>query len=428
MPPSNTANKGNFKEVLTWCFYDFGNSAFTTVIVTAFYVLYFKNIVFAHHAELGDLWWGISISLSMLAVALSSPILGAVADCSGTKKRFLMAYTGLCILFTAFLYFVGQGDYITAILFFILANIGFEGGLVFYNAFLPEISDRARMGRVSGWGWSLGYIGGICCLLLILPFAAHLKEGEEGLRLARLTFPIVALFFLLASLPTFLFLKEKAVAVRRPPGGSYLREGMSRLMDTLRRIRQYRDLMKFLLAFFVYQDAIVTVIVFTASYADQTLHFTPRENLLLILLVTPAAAVGAFVFGYAVDALGPKRTISLTLLFWILIVISAYFAQSKLQFLLVALSAGLFLGSTQSASRSLVGLFSPQRHHAEFFGFYAVSGKFSAILGPLTFGAISYLTGSQRLAILTIAVFFLLGLVLLQRVDERRGMLAATQS
>ena len=428
MTPSSNTTHTTRKEILGWCFYDFGNSAFTTVIVTAFYVLYFKNVVFADHMELGDLWWGISISLSMVIVALSSPVLGAVSDCSGTKKRFLMAYTGLCIFFTGLLYFVGRGDFFTAILFFVLANIGFEGAGVFYNAFLPEIADRRRMGRVSGWGWSLGYIGGIGCLLLILPLASQLKEGEVGVQAARLSFPVVALFFLLASLPAFLLLKERAGTVRLPPGGSYLREGFSRILSTLRRIRQYRDLMKFYLAFFIYQDAIVTIIAFTASYADQTLHFTTRENLLLILLVNPAAAVGAFVFGYVFDALGGKRTISLTLVFWVFVVISAYLVQTKLQFLLVALAAGLFLGSTQSASRSLVGLFSPQRHYAEFFGFYAVSGKFSAILGPLTFGVISYLTGSQRLAVLTIGVFFLLGLALLQRVDEKKGLLAATQS
>lgn len=413
------------KEVLGWCLYDFGNSAFTTVIVTAFYVLYFKNIVFAERPELGDLWWGASISLSMVLVAFSSPVLGAVADTSGAKKRFLMAYTALCVLFTALLYFVGRGDYLAAVLFFVLANIGFEGGLVFYNAFLPEISRRERMGRVSGWGWALGYVGGIFCLLLIIPLASQLKEGEAGLALARLTFPVVALFFLLASIPTFLLLKERPAAVALGPGGSYLREGFRRFTATLGRLRQYRDLMKFLLAFLIYQDAIVTVIAFTAAYADQTLHFSTRENLLLILMVNPAAAVGAFVFGYVFDALGGKRTISLTLVFWILVVISAYFAQSKGQFLAVALVAGLFLGSTQSASRSLVGLFAPKRHHAEFYGFYAVSGKFSAILGPTTFGAVSYLTGSQRLAVLAIGAFFLAGLLLLQWVDERQGVLAA---
>jgi UMF1 family MFS transporter len=415
------------KEILAWCLYDFANSSFTTVIVTAFYVLYFKNIVFAEATGLGDLWWGISISLSMIVVAISSPILGAVADCSGAKKRFMMGYTALCVVFTGSLYFVGRGDLVPGVLFFVLANIGFEGALVFYNAFLPEIAGRDDMGKVSGWGWSLGYFGGLSCLLLVIPFAAHLKEGETGLQLARLSFPIVALFFLITSLPTFLILRERAVAVSLPKGSSYVREGFRRLITTFRHIRQYRELLKFLLAFLVYEDAMITIITFTASYADQTLHFSTRENLLLILLVNPAAALGAFVFGYIFDRIGAKKTISWTLILWILVVIAAYFVQTKAQFWVVALIAGLVLGSTQSASRSLVGLFSPRHHNAEFFGFYAISGKFSAILGPLVFGTISAITQSQRWAVLSIGAFFLLGLVLLQWVDEQKGLEAATR-
>jgi UMF1 family MFS transporter len=416
------------KEILAWCFYDFANSSFTTVIVTAFYVLYFKNVVFAERTGMGDLWWGMSISLSMIVVALSSPILGAIADCSGTKKRFLLAYTGVCILFTSLLYFVGPGDVIPGVLFFVLANIGFEGALVFYNAFLPEIAGRHDMGKVSGWGWSIGYLGGITSLLLIIPLAAHLKEGEAGVQLARLTFPTIGLFILLASLPTFLILRERAVPLPLPAGSSYLREGARRLATTFRYIRRYRELLKFLLAFFVYEDAMITIIAFTASYADQTLHFTPRENLLMILLVNPAAAVGAFLFGYIFDKAGPKRTISWTLVLWIMVVVAAFFVQTKAQFLTVAMIAGLVLGSTQSASRGMVGLFSPRRHNAEFFGFYAVSGKVSAIIGPVVFGTISSVTQSQRLAVVSIAPFFLAGLIMLQWVDEQKGMQAAIQS
>ncbi len=415
------------KEILAWCLYDFAASSFTTVIVTAFYVLYFKNVVFGGDGGVGDLWWGISIALSMVVVAFSSPILGAIADFSGAKKRFLLGYTILSVIFTGLLYFVGRGDLIPGVLFFVLANIGFEGALVFYNAFLPEIAGRHEMGKVSGWGWSLGYFGGICCLLLVIPFAAQLKEGEAGLEMARLTFPIVALFFLLTSLPTFFILKERAVPIPLPAKSSYFQEGFRRLVNTFQQIRQYRELLKFLLAFWVYEDAMITIITFTASYADQTLHFTPAENLTLILLVNPAAALGAFVFGYIFDRVGAKKTISWTLILWIIVVIAAYFVQTKSQFWVVALIAGLVLGSTQSASRSLVGLFSPRHHNAEFFGFYAVSGKFSAIIGPLVFGVISSTTQSQRLAVLSIGVFFLLGLILLQWVDEQKGLEAATR-
>ena len=414
------------KEVLAWCVYDFGNSAYTTVIVTAFYVLYFKNVVFADTPHLGDLWWGISISLSMAFVALSSPILGAVADRTANRKKFLTAYTLLSVVCTGLLYFVGQGDLAAAVIIFVLANIGYEGASVFYNSFLPEIAERRHLGRVSGWGWSLGYLGGLACLLLIIPLASHLKEGEAGAQMARLTFPVVALFFLAGSLPALRLLRERAHPAILPAGISILRDGFQRFRRTLGQIRQYRELTRFLLAFFVYQDAMITIIAFTASFADQTLHFTARETLLMILLVNPAAALGAFLFGYFFDRVGGRKTISLTLLFWIVIVLAAALVQTKMQFLVLALIAGLFLGSTQSASRSLMGLFTPPKRTAEFFGFYAVSGKVSAIFGPLTFGLISSLTGNQRLAVLAIGVFFLVGFLLILRVDEEKGIRAAT--
>jgi len=413
-------------EIFAWCMYDFANSCFTTVIVTAFYVLYFKEVVIprGYPREEGDFFWGLNVSLSMLFVALSSPILGAVADYSGSKKKFLRFYSLQCIIFTGLLFFVQEGDIIPGMLFFILANIGFEGGIVFYNAFLPEISTSENIGRISGYGWALGYFGGLTCLLLVLPLVSG-GFTPENLLNCRLSFVVVALFFLIFSLPTFLFLKERAVPKAPPAGQSYIRAGFLMLYDTFREIKRYRELLKFLLAFFLYNDAIATIIAFSAAFAQDTLHFTVRENIILIIVINITAAIGAFLFGFLVDRIGAKRTISVTLLIWIVVVITAYFAQTKAAFWIIANIAGTAIGSSQSASRSLIGSFSPKEKSAEFFGFEAVCGRFSAIIGPLVFGTVSSLTGNQRYAVLSIGFFFVIGLILLQRVNEQEGIKAA---
>lgn len=405
--------------------YDFANSCFTTVIVTAFYVLYFKEVVIPKdYPQGGDFLWGLNVSLSMLFVALSSPILGAVADYSGAKKKFLRFYSLQCIIFTGLLFFVQEGDIMLGMLFFILANIGFEGGIVFYNAFLPEISTPDNIGRISGYGWALGYFGGLSCLLLVLPLVSG-GFTPDNLLNCRLSFLVVALFFLIFSLPTFIFLKERAIPRTPPVGQSYIRAGFSMLYDTFREIKKYRELLKFLLAFFLYNDAIATIIAFSAAFAQDTLHFTVKENIILIIVINITAAAGAFLFGFVVDRIGAKRTIGITLLIWIAVVAGAYLAQTKLHFWIIANIAGIAIGSSQSASRSLLGNFSPKEKSAEFFGFEAVCGRFSAIIGPLVFGTISSLTGNQRYAVLSIGFFFVTGLILLQWVNEQEGIRVA---
>jgi UMF1 family MFS transporter len=419
------AKKASNLEIFSWCMYDFANSSFTTVIVTAFYVLYFKEVVLKGYSpEEGDFFWGLNISLSMLFVALSSPILGAIADYSGAKKKFLRFYSLQCILFTALLFFVKEGDLLPGMLFFILANIGFEGGIVFYNAFLPEIATPENIGRISGYGWALGYLGGLASLVMVLPLV---KGGftQENLLNCRLSFVVIALCFLVFSLPTFIFLKERAVPRTPPAGQSYVQAGFSTLAGTFREIKRYRELLKFLLAFFLFNDAIATTIAFSAAYAQDTLHFTVSENITLIIVINITAAIGAFLFGFVVDRIGAKKTISITLLIWIMVVISAYFSETKTSFWIIANIAGTAIGASQSASRSLIGSFSPKERSAEFFGFEAVCGRFSAIFGPLVFGTVSSWTGNQRYAVLSIGFFFTLGLILLQRVNEKEGIEAA---
>lgn len=426
--PRISAAEAGKGEILAWCLYDFANSSFPTIIITVAYSVYFVEVV-ASPSSRGDFLWGLSYAMSMLLAALSAPILGAIADFSGAKKRFLAFFTGLSILATALLFFVGSGDLLPGILFFTLANYGFASSIVFYNAFLPEIAAEKDMGKVSGFGWALGYIGGLVSLALALPF---LRGGlqPENLRSFRLSFVIAAVHFLFFAFPLFLFLKERAIPRRGNLRGGilfYIHVGFVRLQATFREIRRFRELVKFLLAFFIYNDAIDTVFVFSSIYAKVTLHFSMAELALFFVIVQIPAALGAFGFGFLVDRIGAKRSISITLIIWTLVTVGVFFTASKMAFFLISIVASLASGSCQAASRSLVGLFTPRGKSAEFFGFLAVCGKFSAILGPLTFGAISSFTGSQKTAVLSVGFFFLLGLLLLQTVREEEGISAAKE-
>jgi UMF1 family MFS transporter len=412
-------------ELLAWCLYDFADSSFTTLIVTVAYGLYFRSVVAGHLGPRADLYWGISVAASMLVVAITSPVLGAIADLSGRKKLFLGLYAGTCVLFTALLASVGPGDLAAGMLLFIVANVGYEGAHVFYNGFLPEIATHAEMGRISGYGWATGYLGGLLALLLAHPFtrAGLSPEGTDRYRLA---FVVVAGFFLLFALPLFLLLRERAARAGPPPGG-YLRAGLTRIAGTFHAVRALGDLLRFLLAFFVYNDGIATVIAFAAIYAMHVIGFTVPQVTLLFVLMQTTAFAGAFAAGYLVDRVGARPTILLTLVLWCVVVAGAYLCTSVGAFYLVGAGASIGMGSTQTASRSLMALLIPAGRSAEFFGFYALTGKVSAVLGPYIYGLIAARAGSPRPAVLTMAVWFVAGVLLMLGVDVERGRAAAAR-
>jgi UMF1 family MFS transporter len=414
------------RERAAWCLYDFADSAFTTVVVTAFYVLYFKSVVVGD-AALGDWYWGLANAVSALALAGLAPLLGALADHTGSKRLFLRGCGLLMVTFTAALAWVGPGDVLLGSVLFILANIGFAGGVIFIDAFLPELAAPGRLGTLSGWRWGVGYVGGMLCLGVILPLARG-GFADSNLASARLVFPVVAAWYALFSLPAFLLLRERAE--RRPPapGTTLWSVGFTRVAGTFRHIRRYRELFKFLVAFWIYNDAIVTIIVFAAAYAGDTLGFTVAENLLLILCVNLPAALGSVAFGALLDRLGAKRTVVLTLLLWLGVVAGALLVTRKGSFLAVAALAGLGLGSCQSSSRALLARFTPRDRSAEFFGFLGLAGKVSAVLGPLLFGLVSVASGSQRWAVAMVGLLFLVGLLVLLTVDEAAGVAAASRT
>lgn len=405
--------------VAGWVLYDFANSSFQTLIITVAYGVYFKQVVVPKETGLGDLYWGLSLSLSMLLVAASSPILGAIADASAAKKRFLGTYAGFCILFTGLLYLVQQGDILLGVLFLVLANIGFEGSLPFYNALLPEIAKGKDFGKVSGYGWGIGYLGGMLCLLWTYPL---LRGGfaPDNLLQFRQVFVHVALFYALFSLPVLLWSPERARVGTWAGWGQYARQGWGKLRETFSQIRRYKNLLRFLLSAFLYDDAMATVVAFSAIYAVSTLSFSMADVVALWIIGQVPACVGALGSGFVVDRFGAKPTIVFCLLLWCAVVLGVYFAQTQLQFYVVAAVGAIGLGSVQSASRSLMALLTPRGKSGEFFGFYALCGKVSAILGPTTFGAISSVTGNQRVALLSVLFFFLAGLFLLAGVQVKR--------
>ena len=401
--------------------FDFANSSYTTIIVSFFFSNVFIQLIAA--GPDADLWWGRATGLANLVVFLLSPLVGAIADESGRKKGFLFATYALCVGATAALWLVRPGEILPAIVLFVVSNIAFSFGENFAGAFLPEISTPANVGRVSGFGWGLGYLGGLLSLALVFPLVRGgiTLDNYENLRLV---WPVTAVFFLVAALPTFLILRERAPR-RREPFGYYLRNGFGRLGQTVHAARTFRELVRFLAVFFVFSIGLTAIIAFFGVYAVTTLHFTPVEMVLLGALLQVPSALGAVTFGLLQDRLGARRTLQAALLLWIAVSATTALVDEKRTFWFVAMAAGLGIGSLQAASRALVGLFSPVDKSGEFFGLWGLAGKGAYALGPLLFGWISSASGSQRTAALVNGAFFVAGLLGMFLIDERRGREAA---
>lgn len=401
-------------KIFVWSLFDFANTSFSIVVVTFVYAVYFKKTV-AQNLPIGDLYWSISTSIAMVVTAIISPVLGAVADHSAGKKRFLLFFTVMCLVATSMLYFVGEGMIFWGIFLFVIANIGFEAGLVFYDAFLPEITQPKNFGRVSGYGFAMGYLGSLVTLAIIYPLIQQ--------ELIRETFPVTSLFFFIFSMPLFFLLKEQRKTIERKE--PFVKIGLHRVWTTLTHLKNYKNLVIFLLAYFCYIEGVNTVIFFSGNYASTTLGFDTSELIIFFLTVQTTAILGSVVLGIVADSIGQKKTIVISLLLWLITVGLAYFVTDKNEFYVVGLLAGSAMGSTQSISRSLMSKLTPPEKKTEFFGFYSFFGKSSAVIGPMVFGLVSYISGSQRLAIISIGFFFLLGLLLLTKVKDPKEMVTA---
>jgi len=398
------------RNIIGWMLYDFANSAFTTIIVTVVYSVYFINNVVGGPAGYGEMLWGRAIGISMTLVAISAPIFGAVADYSRAKKRMLFINCYITVIFTALLYFVKPGDVFIGMLFFIIANFGFNSANVFYDAFLPEICQPKDIGKVSGFGWSLGYVGGLVSLLVALVLV---KIN------VRLVFPAVALHLFLFSLFTFFWLKE----FHRPSQRSnYYRIAWQRVTYSLKNIAKLPQLLKYIISYFIYNDGITTVIVFASIYGAERFGMTTQQMITYFILAQFTSILGAAFFGWLTDKWNVKNSLSISLIIWIGVVIWAFFCSSASEYYFVGLVAGLAIGSSQANSRTMLSLLTPRDRQAEFFGFYTLTGRLSSIIGPILYGWIAHQTGDIRYSVLSLIFFFVIGWILLQSVQLQEGI------
>jgi UMF1 family MFS transporter len=423
-PAAASAPPVRRREILAWAMFDFANSSYTTVIVTVGFAVYFTKLVAP--AGRGDFLWGLGTLLSNLLVMAAAPLVGAAADESGRKKVLLFASYAACVAGTVALALVGPGDVAAALFLFVVSNMAFAFGEMLAGAFLPELSTPANIGWVSGLGWGLGYFGGLFCLVAVYPFLAGGFElaNQGDLRLA---WVVTGLFFLVAALPTFLVLRERAPRAPRRPLAHYARAGFARLAATAHAVRHFRELARFLVVFTVYSAGLMTVISFTGIYAERSIGFTAKELMLMFIVVQLSAAGGAVLFGWIQDRLGSRASIRIALVLWIVVCVAAAACRTKPLFWGIALLAGLGIGSLQASSRALVGLFSPVQKSGEFFAFWGFANRVAYAAGPFVFGVISSASGSQRVAILATSLFFVAGLVGMGWVDVERGRRAAAQ-
>ncbi len=414
------------REIFGFMMFDFANSSYTTVIITAVFNAYFVQAV-VNQANKGELLWAVTLSVSYFLVMVFGPVFGAAADYSRSKKRYLFVTYLLCVVFTGLLFFIKPGFIVPAMIFVVLSNIGYSAGENFVSSFLPDIAGEKEMGKISGYAWSFGYIGGLLSLAICLVLITYFRTGKDTYLSVRLTNLVTAVFFGIAAIPTFLWVRERGEKRIPEQRRNFFRIAFGRLAATYRNIGEFRELGKFLFSFLLFNSGIMVVISFAAIFAQKELGFTPGMTVLLIIIVNITASVGAFLFGFLDDTVGTKNTVMATLSIWIATVITAFFVHSKQLFWIVANLAGIAMGSSQSSARALIGLFAPRSKSAEFFGFWGFAGKFSAILGILSFGIMSYLFSSNRVAILSTIFYFVAGFVLLLFVNEKRGRLAAVE-
>ena len=430
------------KERFGWYLYDLANTSFTVLIVTSLFPLYFRILV--PNTTIADAMWGYAGSITMLIIALTAPVLGAIADFGGTKKQFMLFYTGICVVFTSFMVFLpgftySQSDlasimnfgsflgldiWVWAWIIFIIANVGFQGALPFYNAWLPEISTEENIGRIGGYGFAAGYVGAMATIIIAL--IVILMDLPYTL-----AFYLSAIFFIGFAIPSFMWLKNRPA--KKFPGEedlSLARLGYRRVRNTVKNLRKYQGLPLFLLAYFLFSDAITTVIYYAAIFGQAVYEFSTAMILIFFAVTQLTAIPGAFIFGYIADRIGTKKTLISTLFIWVIALLIAYLfvAWGALVWWTVGMIAGVGMGSAQSTARSMYGQFIPEEKKSEMYGFYALTGKFAAILGPFVYGTILLLVNptdnpaleahAHLTAMLAILVFFVVAILLLLKVRQ----------
>ena len=415
------------RELFAWALYDFANSGYTTVVLTTIYSAYFVGVIAGGAPSVNPgtatFLWTLAIAIANLTVLLAAPVIGAVADYRAAKKKFLLITTIGCVAGTALLAWPGPGQVVPAMILLVFSAIAFAAGENLIAAFLPEITHSDNMGRVSGYGWAVGYFGGLLTLACALGYINWASaRGDEATDYVPVTLIITAIIFALAALPTFAWLRERATP--RPLSGSesYWHIGFAQVKRTLVSTAHHRDMFRFLACLTLYQSGVATVIVIAAIYAQEVMGFDQQQLIVLIMVVNFTAAVGAFLFGFAQDRFGSVPTLAGGLLIWIAAIAVTFFADAPSDLWLAGNLMGLAMGATQAGGRALIGQLTPVDRSAEFFGLWGLASRAAAILGPISYGLISHFSeGNHRLALLSTLTFFVAGLILLFTVDEQRG-------
>ncbi|PKO02078.1 MAG: MFS transporter [Chloroflexi bacterium HGW-Chloroflexi-5] len=428
---SITAEKEHKRAITAWTMYDWGNSAFATTIMAAVLPVYYSSVAAANLApNVATAYWGFTSSIAALIAAIISPILGAVADFRGSKKRFLTIFMLIGVTATALLYVIQTGDWLLASIFFVFGNIGFAGSLVYYDALLPHIAKPDEMDQVSSRGYAMGYIGGGILLainLFMIMFVPDLVPALDAGLMTRLSFVTVAIWWFVFTLPVLLRVKEPPRRIEaHEVGFSPLKASFTRLYTTFKEIRKYRDLSLGLLAFWVYANGIGTIIVMATIYGAE-LGFSQTTLIGTLLMVQFLAAPFAFLFGWLAKKLGTKKSIYLCLSIYTLIAIAGYFLYQEWQFWALGAAVATVQGGSQALSRSMIGKMIPRSKSAEFYGFFSVFEKFASILGPALFGVVSTIMGESRLSISSLVIFFALGMFILSKVNIEKGNAVAEQ-
>jgi UMF1 family MFS transporter len=423
-----TARDPARRVVLGWAIYDFANSAYTTLIVTFVYSTFFIQVV-APDGITGTVLWSRAVTVSAILVALLSPFMGALADRSGYRRHFILATTALTVVLVSLMYFPGPGAILLALTLFVASDMAYEMSSVFYNSYLPDVAPAARIGRVSGYGWALGYLGGLLAMAVALvgfvqpeePWFGFSREAGENIRATTI---LVGLWFALFSIPFFLWVPEHKRA-RMPGAQRIFGETLHQIGNTFREIRRYRQIIRLLVARLFYNDGLITIFAFGGPYAAETFGFSFTEVMYFGLALNVTAGLGAFAMGFLDDRIGGKRTILISIVGLALGTLGAAVATSKGQLWAAGLFLGIFVGPNQAASRSLLGRFVPHEKETEFYGFFAFSGKAIAFMGPLLLGIFTGIFESQRAGVATVILFFVLGGLLLLKVDEKQGIALA---
>ncbi len=417
--------RGDGRAIASWALYDFANSSFTTLVVTFIYATYFTDAI-ARDTITGTSQWSLAVTVTAIVVALTSPYVGAIADRGGLRKRFLFIATGATIVGSIALYFPEPGQVLPALSVFVFANISFELANVFYNAFLPDIAPPEKIGRISGYGWALGYVGGLLCMAIALfllvwddtpPFGLDAATGEN----IRATNILVAIWFTVFAIPLFLFVPEVHRRQSSPEKWVFM-DATRQIGQTFQEIKRYRQIFRMLLARLIYNDGLVTIFAFGGIYAKGTFGFSFFDVMVFGIVLNVAAGLGAYCFGFIDDRIGGKQTILISLIGLSIATALAVFATSTVMFWIAGILVGLLVGPNQSASRSLMGRFVPYDKENEFYGFFAFSGKATAFLGPFFLGLLTDAFDSQRYGVGIVLVFFVVGAFLITRVDEAEGI------